>query len=295
LPTSSAATPPPTPTFESLLSSPEDELFPRVSPLGPLVFSRESITSSSSNAALFAVEGATPSGAPPTMRRLTRAGTFASNPALSRDGTTLVYLSNTIGRLALLKTTMATDGPTSVVVSSDAAREPSEPALSPDGGTVAFSFTASDGVRTIATVGVDGTKLTPLFPGRAPSFGPDGRTLVFVAAASGYNHVFVVDLPSAERPASAPRALTQGGFDCDHPSFSPDGRRIVFSSNRDFAERGAPRETFLRIFVMNADGSALRAITPDTVRAATPTWGPDGRVYFAFSRGESFDLGRVQP
>jgi Tol biopolymer transport system component len=289
-----SASAPPTPTFEPLLSSLDDELFPRLSPTGTLVFTRESLASATSNAAIFALEvgAASADGA---ARRLTREGKYGSIPALSRDGATLVYLSNALGPLALLKTTVAADGPTSVVVSSDKAREPSDPTLSPDGNTVAFSFVAADGVRTIATVGLDGSKLTPLFPGRAPAFAPDGRTLVFVAPASGHNHLFVATLPSTDAAPSAPRALTQGNFDCDHPSFSPDGRRIVFSSNREFAEHGAPRETFLRIFVMNADGSSPRALTPADVRAATPSWGFDGRVYFAFSRGESFDLARLQP
>jgi TolB protein len=286
---SAAAIPAPPPAFETLLSTPEDELFPRrMSAQGPIVFSRESLSSQASNAAVFALDG-------PSARRLTRDGKFAGSPALSRDGATLVYVSNALGPLALLKTTVAPDGPTSVVISSDKAREPNEPALSPDGSTVAFSFAGPDGVRTIATVGVDGSKLSPHFPGRAPSFSPDGRALVFVAPMGGHNHVFVAELPSGDAPRTAPRALTNGDFDCDHPSFSPDGRHIVFSSNRGFAERAAPRETYLRIFVMNGDGSSAHAITPDTVRAATPSWGPDGRVYFAYSRGESFDLARVQP
>lgn len=297
----SSPTPPPAPTFELLLSTPDDELFPRVSPLGPLVFTRESLGSPTSNAAVFALERTSvgapdgPAAAPPTSRRLTREGQFASAPALSRDGTTLVYLSNALGPLALLKTTVAADGQTSVVVSSDKAREPGEPALSPDGATVAFSFASAEGVRTLALVGSDGAKLTPLFAGRAPSFSPDGRSLVFIAPAGGHNHVFIADLSSPDRPPSPPRALTRGDFDCDHPSVSPDGRRIVFSSNQGFAERAAPRDTFLRVFVMDADGSSPRPITPDAVRAATPSWGPDGYVYFALSRGESFDLARVKP
>jgi Tol biopolymer transport system component len=60
-----------------------------------------------------------------------------------------------------------------------------------------------------------------------------------------------------------------GSRGSDSPTFSADGRRIVFAT--DFPD-GA------RLFVINRDGTGLRALTHDGHLSPTfPTWSPDGR------------------
>jgi Tol biopolymer transport system component len=286
-PTSAITAKPAVPTssaIESLTQTPEDDLFPRVSQNGLIVFQRETLDAELNNAAVFGLSSEEP------VRQLSPTGKVATAPALSPDGSTIVFVSNALGPLALLKTTLAPGAPLSVVISSDRAPELGEPALSPDGRLLAFSMKGPSGVRTLATIGIDGSKLTPLFPGRSPAFRPDGKALVFVASKGGYNHVFEREFGEG----AAERALTAGEFDCDHPSYSPDGQAIVFSANLGFQEFGAPRESFLRIFTQRV-GQAPVALTPNNARSGTPYWAADGHIYFSSTVGSHFDLARVRP
>lgn len=73
--------------------------------------------------------------------------------------------------------------------------------------------------------------------------------------------------------------------DAARPRFSPDGERIAFHA-------GAQGER--NIYVMNADGSEIVAITDTNSDDRDPAWGPEGkRLVFASNRGGSYDLYRV--
>ena len=58
------------------------------------------------------------------------------------------------------------------------------------------------------------------------------------------------------------------------PSWRPDGRKVAFMSDRVTA---ANPEADFEIFVMNADGSALRQVTSNALDDEVPSWSPDGR------------------
>lgn len=56
-------------------------------------------------------------------------------------------------------------------------------------------------------------------------------------------------------------------------AWSPDGTRIAFVSNR-----GGSHDLDYEVYVMNADGSAVKKLTKiDSSYASTPEWSPDGR------------------
>jgi Tol biopolymer transport system component len=65
------------------------------------------------------------------------------------------------------------------------------------------------------------------------------------------------------------------------PAWSPDGRMIAFVSRRtrmpDVPTVDAPAE---EIYVMKADGTALRRLTRNTRLDLAPEWLPDGRIAF---------------
>ncbi len=277
-------------TSGTLTQSPEDDLFPRVAANGYVVFQRETLDSETGNAAVMG--GRLGAGAwleQPV--RLSPESKVGMSPTVSPDGTKIVFISNALGPLALLKRAPDPTSPISVLLASDKAPELGEPAFSADGTQIAFTMKGPDGKRMIATINTDGTKFTPRFAGRTPAFRPDGAALVYVARADGFNHLFIREL----REGATERALTTGKFDCDNPTYSPDGAEIAYASNRGFDDARAPRETFLQIFTTRPDGMDIKRITSPKVRAAAPFWAADGWVYYSLSTGGSFDLARTKP
>ena len=113
-----------------------------------------------------------------------------------------------------------------------------------------------------------------------PAWSPDGRTIVFVSGRDGNGEVYAMDADG-----TSPRNLTQDPAQDVHPAWSPDGRRIAFVRSRSPSSRCKPGpgpcwDPFNRqseIYVMNADGSRKRNLTPDRGFDDNPTWSPDGR------------------
>ncbi|SRR6266550_3919427 len=92
----------------------------------------------------------------------------------------------------------------------------------------------------------------------------------------------------APAPSSA-TTFTQVNSDTTRdtdPAPSPDGKWIAFSSDR--CGHGATQ-----IYIMPAEGGVARQLTdePDSVRAGTPSWAPDGRsILFISTRGKRYNV-----
>jgi TolB protein len=69
------------------------------------------------------------------------------------------------------------------------------------------------------------------------------------------------------------------GRNTGNPAWSPDGRQIAFNSNRD----GQPGDIY--IYVMAADGSAVRQLIHNLKPDGHPRWSPDGRQIVFHSNG----------
>ncbi len=70
------------------------------------------------------------------------------------------------------------------------------------------------------------------------------------------------------------------------PAPSPDGKWIAFTSDR--CGHGATQ-----VYVMPAEGGPARQVTsePDSVRAGTPSWAPDGKsILFVSTRGRRYNI-----
>ena len=154
------------------------------------------------------------------------------------------------------------------------------PVWSPDGDRIAFSAfvgIGSDETEHVYVINADGSGRTQVTDGDSgngtPAWSPDGRRLAFSRSAEipsttpgtrHYDRYLVV----ADADGSNETSLLQGGAYDEAPSWSPDGRRIAYGSNGS-------------IWIMNADGTDSRAVTPaDTSRGAS--WSPDGNRIAAY-------------
>jgi TolB protein len=154
----------------------------------------------------------------------------------------------------------------------------------------------------------------------APSWSPDGRSLLYTSFLSGNPSLFAIDLSGDRRIVSSRHGLNLGGrwspggraiaaalesggatdialldptgqllhfvtkergIDVS-PSWSPDGKSIVFCSDRG----GGPQ-----IYVVDAEGGTPRRVTFEGAYNTSPAWSPKGdRIAYASRMGGRFQV-----
>ena len=111
----------------------------------------------------------------------------------------------------------------------------------------------------------------------SPAWSPDGTRLAYVSFESGKPVVYVHSVATGER-----RAVANFRGSNSAPAWSPDGRSLAVTLTR---------EGNSQVFLMNADGSNLKALTADnTIAFYSPVWSPDGKkiVYYT-EKGDNKD------
>ena len=158
------------------------------------------------------------------------------------------------------------------------------PALSPDGGKVAFSAFAQMHVHDLSSGATQALSPEDMTASH-PTWSPDGRHLAFVSWRPAGGHVWRLRADGRGRPQ---RISEQPGFYSD-PAFSPDGKRIV-------ALRASSHDRLLREFDygpppgadvvwLPAQGGSAQVIIPSRGYGA-PHFGPEAdRVYLYVSPG----------
>lgn len=135
-----------------------------------------------------------------------------------------------------------------------------DPAWSPGGSKIVFTsdrlgtpqlFILDLGSDTIRRLAYNGTYDS------SPTWSPDGEQIVFARLEGGR-----FDLYTIRPDGSNERRLTNGPGNKEHPRWSPDGRFLIYSS--DSGGKG--------IWMMRADGSAPRRVSPPGIEATNPVW-----------------------
>ena len=246
-------------------------------------------------------------------RRLTRTRGNDFSPAWSPDGRRIVFRSNRnqTDDLDLNNElyVICADGSRERRLTSTPDLQERSPAFSPDGRWLAFAGEDRDRALDLYLMRPDGTrrrKLTARLDCGAeyPSWSPDGKRIAF-HCFRGDN----VEIYSIDPEGGNPRRLTRQPGDDGFPAWSPDGRRILFDTDGGdlylidpdgshrtqltdhpatealaswspdgtriaFAsDRGRPRQDY-QVHVMNADGSAVRAVTRGRASHFNPAWQP---------------------
>ncbi len=228
-------------------------------------------------------------------RRVTENAAFDCFPALSPDGTRIVFDSNRLRAASdpfntshLFVMNVDGTGQTPLVPGASAT-------WSPDGKQIAFHASASGAGRPInalpGAATTDGdifvlnvadflAKRTPprnLTNNPAaidddPDWSPDGRTIAYTSHAvtdTGDDHRTAEIYMTAADGTGRPTRLTNDDEEERAPAWSPDGTRLVFMCRRGGAD--------FEICVMNADGTGQVQLTDNTIADLTPSWSPDAR------------------
>jgi dipeptidyl aminopeptidase/acylaminoacyl peptidase len=196
----------------------------------------------------------------------------------------------------------------------------SDPRLSPDGRTIAYTVwsidrDANEYRSAIWLASVDGAEAPRQFTSGTkrdaePRWSPDGSTLAFLSNRDGERmQVFAMPVGGGEA-----RKLTDLKEDAHQLEWSPDGTRIAFVSRvpdaayeEEDEKKRAPRrikrlqykldnegwtaDRPKHIFVVSADGSAEAVqVTSGDFEDEHPAWSPDSRrIAFASARHEDWD------
>ena len=203
-----------------------------------------------------------------------------------------------------------------------------QPALSPDGRSVAF-ISNRDGSYNVYVGLVRGGELVQVTHGASmksrPSWSPDGSTLAYAQM----NDSGTMDAWEVSALGGSPRMVLQ---DANDPTWTPDGRSLLYANMVDGAiwTSGVSGEnprllvrmdagqfaTEIRIspdsrmvaFAIRYPGGApygelgvadlntgkVRALTRDNALALSPAWSPDSRsIYFASSRGGTLNIWKI--
>jgi Tol biopolymer transport system component len=167
----------------------------------------------------------------------------------------------------------------------DQAGSQSNPALSPDGKTLAYVSNHESTGSDLWTVPLDGgspTRQTRLGDVHTLEWNRNGSLLAFLSSSAetgGRHQVFVLSIAAGQ--------VTRLTIDSDvsAPTWSPDGTRLAVNY------RAGSRWS---IGSMRADGSDFMDLTPDVADAFSPTWSPDGRsIAFTLPVGDEVDVAVV--
>lgn len=163
-------------------------------------------------------------------RRLTQTPENEISPALSPDGTRLLFGRGTPSTLFLARADATLPQPLAPALGAADVKTEANGAWSPTGDRVAFMSTASGNGDVYLWPGADST--TRVVAGAAydgdPAWSPDGTRIVFVTARHGNLELYTLTLASGQLT----RLTNSPGVDY-FPTWLPDGRIVYVGSVGD--------------------------------------------------------------
>jgi Tol biopolymer transport system component len=201
----------------------------------------------------------------------------------SPDGSQIVYSRTDDFQIY----TMAADGSRQKKISSGN-NITSNPSYSPDGKRIAYASLQRSGntvkqanIRLVNANGSNGKDLIPksdfLFVSD-PEWTADGTTILFVASkqASGKAFLYTINVDGT----GLKQLFSQSVSTKASPRWSPDGSQILFHVEQDNGN--------LAVYVVNADGTNSRRVTPGHYNNRNTVWAPDGKHLLVMSNRDGF-------
>ncbi|MEJ2081874.1 MAG: hypothetical protein P8Y94_06805, partial [Acidobacteriota bacterium] len=210
---------------------------------------------------------------------------YGTLPDLLPNGKTLFYASDRTGTWDIYRRPIGEN--TLIDLTADCPGDDRQPAISPDGSTIAFrSERDGGGIFLMDINGDDVRRLTD--EGNNPAWSPDGTRIAYTIAEA-LNPNERGDYPSAlhtiDLRNSMKRLITLG--DATQASWSPSGARIAYWG----IHKGGQRD----LWTIPAEGGEPEPLTDDKAVDWDPVWSPGGRfLYFASNRAGSMNLWRIR-
>jgi len=214
-------------------------------------------------------------------RRITADRNISLMPALSPDGTKVLYVSQKSGNWRLYEVELASGKRTATPNIGGTVVSPS---WEPGGDGYAVGVNV-DGNQEIFHVRRDGRaeRLTrDPADDVSPAYSPDGKRIAFTSNRGGSPQIYVM----SARGGRAKRISFGGPYNSE-PSWSPTGLFVAFT-----CQQGSN----FKICVTEADGGQAHPITTGPWDDESPAFSPDGRhIAFASNRGGRKDIYMMDP
>jgi Tol biopolymer transport system component len=164
-------------------------------------------------------------------------GSLPTHPAVSPDGRLIAFglykpadNPRTPGGTDLMVVGRDGAGMRVVLAHDEPLSYAAEPAWTPDGAALYFTYRSATGSSRVERVNLDGTGRTPLrLRASNPTVSPDGRRIVYVYSEP---NSFIQSIWTASADGSGPRSLLDGkDFDSlAFPRMSRDGERVLVAA-----------------------------------------------------------------